>query len=83
MYVIEDYYVFGVTSKLGEKGHHYSIEVKELSDEQINKLIDLAYGESTYIEPNSLINSWFVTDFYVTIEYDGQIKKYYIDDFQY
>lgn len=80
-YIIEDYYVFGLTTHQGEKGHHYSLEVKNLTDEQINKLKEYAYGESTYIVSSS--NIFPDTFRYVTIKYDGQIKHYNISDFQY
>lgn len=84
-YSIKNYYVFGVTTRLGEKGPHYSLEVKKLTDEQINKLKEYAYGESTYTysSSNSPLDIFNNRDFYVTIEYDGQIKNYNMSDFKY
>lgn len=72
-YIITDYYVYGAS--LGENGHHYSLKVKKLTDEQIKKLKEYAYGESTYIMP-SRITPQTLEESYVTIKYDGQIKYY-------
>lgn len=81
-YIIENYYIFGVASFM-EKGSHYSLEEKDLTEEQINKLKEYAYGESTYIKPSSESTMSNNIDFYVTIIYDGQRKNYNDSDFQY
>lgn len=41
IYEVEDYFVFGLTSRPGEGGHHYTINsVRKLTNEQINETID-------------------------------------------
>ena len=83
-YIIKDFDVYG-TTRLGEKGSHYSLEQKDLTDEQINKLKEYAYGESTYKSSSSksIVDVLDNRDRYVTIRYDGQSKSYYMSDFNY
>ena len=41
IYEIDDYYVFGVTQYIGQRGHHYSIEkTGDLTDKQITDVIE-------------------------------------------
>lgn len=59
--------------------------------EEALKMIDkmpqskYAYGESTYTysSSNSPLDIFNNRDFYITIEYDGQIKNYNMSEFKY
>lgn len=53
IYEVYDYYVFGVTSKPGEGGHHYTIQsIEKLTNEQINETIDFITKQISNKDPN-------------------------------
>ena len=49
MYHVEDYYVYGVTSSVGEAGSHYTLKgIKKLTNDEITEIMHLANLESDY-----------------------------------
>lgn len=75
IYKILDYYVYGVATKNGEWGHHYSIKgTKDLSDEEINDVLKLTEIEqSSNSNSNSSLNDIFSDrTIYYTIKYKNK-----------
>lgn len=76
LYIIEDYYVFFPSDNYFERGSHYSIEKKELTEEEVNKLKDYAYGKTGEPEYENLDDRSDQIMETVTISYDGQTRTY-------
>lgn len=76
LYIIEDIYVSFPSDNYFERGSHYSIEEKELTEEEVNKLKDYAYGKTQVNEYDNSDDRWDQIIEKVTISYDGQTRTY-------
>ena len=69
IYKVSVYNVWGVTSRLGEKGEHYELErEKELTDKEIDNIIMLAEGK--VIEESVYNDDYMFDNYEYTIKYN-------------
>lgn len=77
LYIVKNYYVYGNASFL-EKGDHYTVIKKELTDNQIEKVKRLYNQNLDYIESDKtlkIINSEIILGDYYIVEYNDQSFK--------